>query len=80
MATLSLAVRPSTKPDSTKRLTDGSDRFDFLEISAGAGRANSPKAGPASAIRPAAIVIHLYKQSVRKMGASLDRFGQCRRQ
>jgi hypothetical protein len=29
----SLAVRPSTKPDSAKRLTDGSDRFDFLEIS-----------------------------------------------
>jgi hypothetical protein len=29
----SLAVRPSSKPDSAKRLTDGSDRFDFLEIS-----------------------------------------------
>jgi len=29
----SLAVRPSTKPDSAKRLTNGSDRFDFLEIS-----------------------------------------------
>jgi hypothetical protein len=29
----SLAVRPSSKHDSAKRLTDGSDRFDFLEIS-----------------------------------------------
>jgi len=28
----SLAVRPSTKPDSAKRLTDGSDRLIFLRF------------------------------------------------